>query len=52
MSMIVEGRKQADTAAIPAASIDSFAGVGYYFALAALRAGERVVDLGSGSGKE
>jgi len=38
--------------AIPAASIESFAGVGYYFDLAALQAGERVVDLGSGSGMD
>lgn len=38
--------------AIPAASIDSFAGVGYYFDLAALRPGESVVDLGSGSGMD
>lgn len=38
--------------AAPAASIESFAGVGYYFDLANLRAGERVVDLGSGSGMD
>lgn len=38
--------------AIPAAPIDSFAGVGYYFDLAALRPGEAVVDLGSGSGMD
>lgn len=38
--------------AIPAAAIDSFAGVGYYFDLAALRPGESVVDLGSGSGMD
>ncbi|MGE4053388.1 MAG: methyltransferase domain-containing protein [Vicinamibacterales bacterium] len=35
---------------IPADAIDSFAGVGHFFHLANLRAGERVVDLGSGSG--
>lgn len=35
---------------VPAASIDSFAGVGYHFELAALQSGERVLDLGSGSG--
>ena len=35
--------------AAPAASIESFAGVGYYFGLANLRAGEHVVDLGSGA---
>lgn len=38
--------------AIPAESIDSFAGVGYYFDLADLRAGAEVVDLGSGSGMD
>lgn len=38
--------------AIPAPAIDSFAGVGYYFDLAAITAGERVVDLGSGSGTD
>jgi SAM-dependent methyltransferase len=37
---------------IPAAAIESFAGVGYFFDLADLRAGERVVDLGSGSGTD
>jgi SAM-dependent methyltransferase len=38
--------------AIPAAAIDSFAGVGYYFDLAAIRPGETIVDLGSGSGMD
>jgi ubiquinone/menaquinone biosynthesis C-methylase UbiE len=38
--------------AAPAESIDSFAGVGYYFDLANLRSGEHVVDLGSGSGMD
>jgi arsenite methyltransferase len=38
--------------AIAAPSIDSFAGVGYYFDLAAIAAGETVVDLGSGSGTD
>jgi ubiquinone/menaquinone biosynthesis C-methylase UbiE len=38
--------------AAPAASIESFAGVGYYFGLANLRRGEQVVDLGSGSGMD
>ena len=38
--------------AIPPSSIDSFAGVGYYFDLAAIAAGETVVDLGSGSGTD
>jgi arsenite methyltransferase len=38
--------------AIPAEAIDSFAGVGYYFDLARIGAGETVVDLGSGSGMD
>jgi ubiquinone/menaquinone biosynthesis C-methylase UbiE len=38
--------------AVPAEAIASFAGVGYYFDLAALRPGEMVVDLGSGSGMD
>jgi SAM-dependent methyltransferase len=37
---------------IPAAAIDSFAGVGYHLDLAKLKAGETVVDLGSGSGMD
>ena len=37
---------------IPAEAIDSFAGVGYYFDLADLQPGERVLDLGSGSGMD
>ncbi|MBO1267569.1 methyltransferase domain-containing protein [Arthrobacter cavernae] len=38
--------------AIPAAAVESFAGVGYFFDLADLRPGERVLDLGSGSGMD
>src|ERR671931_2375020 len=37
---------------IPAGAIESFAGVGYFFDLAELREGERVIDLGSGSGMD
>jgi ubiquinone/menaquinone biosynthesis C-methylase UbiE len=37
---------------IPAAAIDSFAGVGYFLDLAAIDAGETVLDLGSGSGTD
>jgi len=37
---------------IPAGAVESFAGVGFFFDLAALRAGERVLDLGSGSGMD
>jgi SAM-dependent methyltransferase len=46
------GYAPADLDAIPAQAIDSFAGVGYYFDLAALREGETVADLGSGSGMD
>ena len=37
---------------IPEAAVGSFAGVGCVFGLARLRAGERVLDLGSGSGMD
>jgi arsenite methyltransferase len=37
---------------LPGGAIESFAGVGYFFELADLRPGERVVDLGSGSGMD
>jgi len=37
---------------IPPGAVESFAGVGYVFDLAALRPGESVIDLGSGSGTD
>jgi arsenite methyltransferase len=37
---------------VPADAIDSFAGVGYFFDLAGLEPGERVLDLGSGAGTD
>jgi arsenite methyltransferase len=37
---------------IPPEAVESFAGVGHYLDLAALREGECVVDLGSGSGTD
>jgi SAM-dependent methyltransferase len=37
---------------VPPEAIESFAGVGYHLGLAAIGAGERVVDLGSGSGTD
>lgn len=37
---------------VPSAAVESFAGVGYYFDLARPTAGERVLDLGSGSGMD
>ncbi|HEY8474253.1 MAG TPA: methyltransferase domain-containing protein [Natronosporangium sp.] len=46
------GYPAAELAAIPAGAVDSFAGVGYFLDLAALRPGETVVDLGSGSGMD
>jgi arsenite methyltransferase len=39
-------------ASIPYAALASFAGVGYHLDLADLRAGDRVLDLGSGSGMD
>jgi len=46
------GYAPADLDRIPAESIESFAGVGYYFHLADVKPGETVVDLGSGSGMD
>ena len=46
------GYAPADLDKIPAESIESFAGVGYYFHLAGLKEGETVIDLGSGSGMD
>lgn len=46
------GYAAADLDRVPREAIDSFAGVGCFFHLAALQAGERVVDLGSGSGMD
>lgn len=37
---------------IPTKAMESFAGVGYHFGLDPLREGERVLDLGSGSGSD
>ncbi len=37
---------------VPDEAIESFAGVGYFFDLAGLGEGERVLDLGSGSGMD
>jgi arsenite methyltransferase len=38
--------------AVPAEAIESFAGVGYHLGLAAIADGDRVIDLGSGSGMD
>jgi len=37
---------------IPVESIESFAGVGYYFHLANLQLGEHIIDFGSGAGMD
>ena len=46
------GYAAADLAQVPPEAIESFAGVGHFFHLAALQPGEHVVDLGSGSGTD
>ena len=46
------GYAPADLDRIPQDAIESFAGVGHFFHLAGLRPGERVIDLGSGSGMD
>ena len=46
------GYPPSDLDRIPEESIESFAGVGYYFHLARLKEGETVLDLGSGSGMD
>lgn len=46
------GYENSDLDCIPAAAIESFAGVGYYFDMANLKEGEQVLDLGSGSGMD
>jgi SAM-dependent methyltransferase len=46
------GYSKDDLDRIPAESIDSFAGVGHFFHLAALVPGEHVADFGSGSGMD
>ena len=46
------GYEKKDLDRIPAAAIESFAGVGYYFDMADLKEGETVLDLGSGSGMD
>lgn len=46
------GYEATDLNEIPRAAIDSYAGVGYYFDMADLKPGEKVLDLGSGSGMD
>ena len=46
------GYSPADLDRIPAPAIDSFAGVGHFLQLAGIESGERILDLGSGSGMD
>ena len=46
------GYPPADLDEIPQEAIDSFAGVGYHFDMADIQPGDRVLDLGSGSGMD
>lgn len=46
------GYLQEELNGIPTSAVDSFAGVGYHFDLADVRPGQRVLDLGSGSGMD
>src|SRR5207245_6977327 len=46
------GYPAGELARLPPEAIESFAGVGYHLGLAAITPGERVVDLGSGSGMD
>jgi ubiquinone/menaquinone biosynthesis C-methylase UbiE len=46
------GYPSVDLDKIPEEAIDSFAGVGYHFDMAHIRNGEKVLDLGSGSGMD
>ena len=46
------GYAPGDLDRVPSEAVDSFAGVGFHIDLAGLRRGERVLDLGSGSGMD
>ena len=46
------GYSKSDLNSIPASSIESFAGVGFFTDLADLKEGDKVLDLGSGSGMD
>lgn len=46
------GYDAADLDRLPAAAVESFAGVGYHFDLADLQPGDDVLDLGSGAGTD
>lgn len=46
------GYPEEELDAIPETAVESFAGVGYPFAVSAIRKGDRVLDVGSGSGTD
>src|SRR5688572_12163157 len=46
------GYDKKDLDSIPGGAIDSFAGVGYFCDIANFKNGEKVLDLGSGSGMD
>ncbi len=46
------GYKAKDLDRVPIAAVESFAGVGYHFDMADISPGEKVLDLGSGSGMD
>jgi len=46
------GYREDELNQIPGDSVDSFAGVGYHFGIADIKPGERILDLGSGSGMD
>ncbi|MEE9203217.1 MAG: methyltransferase domain-containing protein [Dehalococcoidia bacterium] len=46
------GYSAEDLERVPPEAVESFAGVGYHFDLADIQAGEKVIDLGSGSGMD
>lgn len=46
------GYPVSDLATLPPDAVESFAGVGYPFATRVLRAGDRVLDIGAGSGTD
>jgi ubiquinone/menaquinone biosynthesis C-methylase UbiE len=46
------GYPEAELERLPAAAVESFAGVGYPFRAGAIRPGDRVLDIGAGSGTD
>lgn len=46
------GYQSKELDAIPETAVESFAGVGYPFAVGAIQQGDRVLDIGSGSGTD